>query len=97
MVFIADHDHDGSSVSSHLPAGDYHRLIKGGTYDITYTSCGYFSQTHTIKVVDGEAVIINMIGQTVRTGRIPVDVSTLPNGLYILKTGNTASKIVVRH
>lgn len=122
MVFIADHDHDGSSVSSHLPAGDYHRLIKGGTYDVTYTSCGYFSQTHTIKVVDGEAVvkdvrlvpttvgleevpdqkdgeyhIINMIGQTVRTGRIPVDVSTLPNGLYILKTGNTASKIVVRH
>ncbi|MBR5726578.1 MAG: succinylglutamate desuccinylase/aspartoacylase family protein, partial [Muribaculaceae bacterium] len=36
-VTIYSHDHHGSAVSSHLPAGDYHRPIKGGTYEVTYS------------------------------------------------------------
>ena len=55
-VFIAGHDHHGSEVSSHLPAGDYHRPIKGGTYDVTYSAYGYEPQTITININDNEAV-----------------------------------------
>ena len=55
-VFIAGHDQRGSEVSSHLPAGDYHRPIKGGTYAITYSAYGYEPQTITVSVNDNEAV-----------------------------------------
>lgn len=55
-VSIAGHDHHGSEVSSHLPAGDYHRPIKGGTYAVTYSAYGYVSQTITISANDNEAV-----------------------------------------
>ena len=56
-VTIANHDDAFSSVESHLPAGDYHRPIKGGTYDVTYACSGYYPQTHTITVADGQTVI----------------------------------------
>ena len=55
-VSIVGHDHHGSEVSSHLPAGDYHRPIKGGTYDVTFSAYGYESQTITIIINDNEAV-----------------------------------------
>ena len=55
-VFIAGHDHHGSEVSSHLPAGDYHRPIKDGTYTVTYSAYGYEPQTITVSVNDNEAV-----------------------------------------
>ena len=55
-VSIERHDHHGSEVSSHLPAGDYHRPIKEGTYEVTYSAYGYESQTFTISVNDNEAV-----------------------------------------
>ena len=56
-ITIENHDDAYSVVSSHLPAGDYHRPIKGGTYNVTYTCNGYYSQTHTITVADGETII----------------------------------------
>ena len=59
-VTIANHDDAYSFVESHLPAGDYHRPIKGGTYDVTYACSGYYPQTHTVTVADGETVILNV-------------------------------------
>ena len=59
-VSIVGHDNHGSEVSSHLPAGDYHRPIKGGTYNVTYSAYGYESQTVTITVNDNQAVTRNM-------------------------------------
>lgn len=59
-VSITGHDHHGSEVSSHLPAGDYHRPIKGGTYNVTYSAYGYDSQTITISVNDNEAITQNV-------------------------------------
>jgi hypothetical protein len=56
-VFIEDHDHHGSEVSSHLPAGDYHRPIKGGTYDVTFSCEGYRSKTFTLTVTDRETLV----------------------------------------
>lgn len=59
-VTIAGHDDAYSFVESHLPAGDYHRPIKGGTYDLTYTCEGYFSKTVTVNVNDYETVTKNI-------------------------------------
>ena len=56
-VTITNHDDTFSVVESHLPAGDYHRPIKGGTYDVTYACNGYYPQTFTITVSDYETVI----------------------------------------
>ena len=59
-VKIENHDDDYSFVESHLPAGDYHRPIKGGTYNVTFTCNGYYPQTHTVTVADGETVILDV-------------------------------------
>jgi len=56
-ITITNHDDAFSVVESHLPAGDYHRPIKGGTYDVTYACNGYYPQTFTITVDDYETVI----------------------------------------
>jgi hypothetical protein len=54
---ILTHDHHGSAVSSHLPAGDYHRPIKGGTYEVTYSCEGYYPKTLTLTVADWETLV----------------------------------------
>ena len=46
----------------------------------------------------GEYSIINLLGQTLRTGVLngtSLDVSSLPNGIYILKTRNFVKKFIV--
>ena len=48
-VFIASHDVSGSEVYSSATLGDYHRLLKGGTYSLTISATGY--QTKTISGV----------------------------------------------
>ncbi|MBR6161045.1 MAG: T9SS type A sorting domain-containing protein [Bacteroidales bacterium] len=50
QVMISNHDKDNSQVSSHLPVGDYHRPIKAGTYNVTYSAPGYYSKTMTLTV-----------------------------------------------
>ena len=59
-ITITNHDDSYSVVESHLPAGDYHRPIKGGTYEVTYACNGYYPQTHTITVADGETVVFDV-------------------------------------
>ena len=56
-VVIQGYDHHGSAVSSHLPVGDYHRPIKGGTYEVTYFCDGYYPKTLTLTVADGETLV----------------------------------------
>ena len=56
-VTIYGHDHHGSAVSSHLPVGDYHRPIKGGTYEVTFSCEGYYPKTLTLTLADGETLV----------------------------------------
>ena len=59
-VTITGHDNEFSTVKSHLPAGDYHRPIKGGTYTLTFTANGYYPHQETVTVADGETITLNV-------------------------------------
>lgn len=57
QVSIEGHDMDNTFVLSALPAGNYHRPIKAGTYDVTYAAEGYYPQTITLSIADYESLI----------------------------------------
>ncbi len=59
-ITITGHDDEYSPVSSHLPAGDFHRPIKGGTYTLTFIANGYQPHQETVTVADGETVMLNV-------------------------------------
>ena len=59
-ITIEGHDNDYSFVSSHMPAGDYHRPIKGGTYTLSFRASGYYPHEETVTVDDGETLILNV-------------------------------------
>ncbi len=59
-VFINNHDEDNSEVFSHQPLGDYHRPIKAGNYDVTFSAFGYYDQTININVEDYQNLELNV-------------------------------------
>ncbi len=60
-VIIEGHDFDNSTVFSDSLTGNYHRLIKSGTYDITFEAPDYFSKEITgVQVIDGQSTILDV-------------------------------------
>jgi len=60
-VFVNDHDEDESQVYSSLPAGNYHRPIKEGTYDVTFSKFGYFPETiENLEMFDNEIELLDI-------------------------------------
>ncbi len=60
-IFIPMHDKDSSMVFSSLPIGNYHRLLKAGTYNITFRAPGYISKTiPAVSVSDGGSTLLNV-------------------------------------
>jgi len=59
-VTIIGHDQNYSVVESQLPAGDYHRPIKGGTYTVRFTANGYYPKEYTVTAVDGQTTNLNV-------------------------------------
>ncbi|MBR5911414.1 MAG: PKD domain-containing protein [Bacteroidales bacterium] len=59
-ITITEHDNEFSVVKSHLPAGDFHRPIKGGTYTVNIIADGYRPHQETITVADYETVNLNV-------------------------------------
>ena len=58
-ITLTGHDDQYSTVSTQLPAGDFHRPVKGGTYNVRITKNGYQAYETQMTVADGEAVTIN--------------------------------------
>lgn len=56
-VVVENHDDNVSFVSSRLPMGDYHRPIKGGTYQVTFSATGYFPKTLTLTATDAATLV----------------------------------------
>lgn len=60
-VSIAGHDMDNSEVYATLPVGNYHRLLKAGTYDLTFSAFGYVSKTiNDVLVTDENTTLVNV-------------------------------------
>lgn len=59
-ISISNHDYDYSVVESQMPAGDFHRPIKGGTYNVVVTANGYYPFQQTVTVADGQTVVLNV-------------------------------------
>ncbi len=53
-ITIAGHDKDNSWIETDARVGDYHRLLKAGTYNLTFEADGYLPQTIAATVVDGK-------------------------------------------
>ncbi len=60
-VNISSHDENNSWVTSNKELGDYYRLIKAGTYTVTFEAPGYETQTEDITVTDNSKTIKNII------------------------------------
>ncbi len=61
MVFIEDHDKDNSEIYAAENLGDYHRTLKGGNYDISFSHPGYRTKTLAdISVTDEDVTILNV-------------------------------------
>jgi len=57
QIYISGWDIDSSMVFSSLPVGDYHRLLKTGSYNITYFAEGYIPRTlQNVMVTDYNTV-----------------------------------------
>jgi len=63
MVFVENHDYepDSSMVFTDPDVGDYHRMIEDGTYDITFSAYGYYSETvNNVTVNTDDSVRVNV-------------------------------------
>ncbi len=58
-ITLVGHDHHGSEVTSHMPAGDYYRVVKGGTYNLRISANGYEPFETSVTVVDNQPVEVN--------------------------------------
>lgn len=54
-VTVLNHDSETSFVTTHS-VGDFHRPIKGGTYTFEFSKVGYYPETVTVTVADGQRV-----------------------------------------
>ena len=78
-IEIYNHDRDNSFVYSYLPVGDYHRYLKAGNYNVTFSKPGYISQTINVQITDDDIVVQNVALQRT-TG---IDKYTLEKNLNI--------------
>jgi hypothetical protein len=108
-VTIVPRDVDNSWVVTDPVVGDYHRLLEPGTYNVTYASLGYISQTHSVNVASYGAttikdVILLQAQQTNVTGTVKDAVSGLPiqgvsiqilNSSYPIATTNASGQYTI--
>lgn len=59
-IWIEGHDADSSHAYSYLPAGDFHRLLYAGTYELEFKSQGYFPEILDVQVINGQATLLTV-------------------------------------
>ncbi|NVN93856.1 MAG: T9SS type A sorting domain-containing protein [Bacteroidetes bacterium] len=82
-VFIQGHDVDSSHVYSILPLGNYFRPIYAGSYNVTYSSPGYYSKTVNVTALNKASVVKNIqlvsIGSSIQNLENTTEFSLFPN------------------
>lgn len=59
-VYISGFDLDSSHVYTDPQVGDYHRLLKAGTYNVTFSSPGYLPKTFAVQITDKQTTILDV-------------------------------------
>jgi len=59
-IYISGHDLDSSHVYTDPFVGDYHRLLKAGLYNVTFSSPGYVSKTFPIQIADFQKTLLSV-------------------------------------
>lgn len=104
-IYISGFDKDSSYVYSDPQVGDYHRLLKGNTYNVTYSASGYLPKTITVQVADKQTIIRNvkLLKNTLSTNTIAMDMTGIriyPNpvigGSTILESENQVQQLDVK-
>ncbi len=83
-INVLNHDleMDSSYVFTDGDVGDYHRMIKAGTYNVEYSATGYYPDTvFGITVVDGTVQVVD------------VQLTPLPNEPVLVYVSNNAGRI----
>ncbi|MDK2978359.1 MAG: hypothetical protein PWP52_1073 [Bacteroidales bacterium] len=85
MIFIEGHDTDidSSMVFTDPDLGDYHRMIKEGTYNVIASSYGYFNDTLNVYVPENSAVSANFVLQPKDTYHISGTITAAGTGSAI--------------
>jgi hypothetical protein len=62
-IFITGHDKDSSQVYSDTLTGNFVRLLSAGTWDLEFSSKGYYNKTVNVVVTDGlkTEIIVEMV------------------------------------
>ena len=91
-ITIAGHDKDNSWVETDIRAGDYHRFLKAGTYNLTFEADGYLPQTIEAKVIDGKPTWLNVVllGENYALSVEPANID-----VRLLQSTTTQRQIVV--
>ena len=78
-VFIQGHDLDESFVFSNLPVGNYNRLLKQGTYTLTFSAFAHFDKViENVNVEDYQATILD-----VALDPVPITEGILGGGRFV--------------
>ena len=98
-------DKDSSNVNTDPQVGDYHRPLKAGSYNVTYSASGYLSKTITVQVSDRQTTIRNvkLLKGTLSTNTLASEKSVIkiyPNpvigGNTIIESQNPVQKLLVK-
>ena len=98
-------DKDSSNVNTDPQVGDYHRPLKAGSYNVTYSATGYLSKTITVQVSDRQTTIRNvkLLKGTLSTNTLASEKSVIkiyPNpvigGNTIIESQNPVQKLLVK-
>lgn len=104
-VYISGFDKDSSNVYTDPQVGDYHRLLKSGNYNVTYSASGYIPKTFAVQVTDRKKTVLDvkLSKVTLSTGfskTIQTDIKIFPNpviaGITIIESSAQVQELMVR-
>jgi len=104
-IYISGFDKDSSHVYTDPQVGDYHRLLKSGSYNVTYSASGYLPKTISVQVTDKQTTVLNvkLLKGALSTNPIATvqpDIKIYPNpvtgGSAIIESENMVQMLIVK-
>jgi murein tripeptide amidase MpaA len=93
-ITISGHDKDNSWIETDARAGDYHRFLKDGTYNLTFEAEGYLPQTIAVTVVDGKPTWLNavLLNENYALSVIPTNID-----VALMESSTTQRQILIKN